>query len=148
MARTYLEDLTAGQRIPIGSWDARADDAIEFARRWEPQPHHIDAAAAEASPFGGLTLCSLYLFGIVTRLFFDYERPFAVQAMLGKTDVKLPRPARPGQRLHYSTEVESVRPSNSRPDVGVVVLADRLADPDDEAVLTQRVSLLLGRKPR
>lgn len=144
---TYFDDLTVGDPITIGSRVVSKQEAIEFATRWEPQPHHIDEAAAAASSFGGLTLCSLHLFAIVTRLFFDYERPFAVVAMLGKDEVRLPRPARPDMELRYVTECVDKRVSKSRPDRGIVTLHDTLSDPAGETVLTQTVTLLMQIRP-
>jgi acyl dehydratase len=122
------------------------EEAIEFARAWEPQPHHVDEAAAETSPYGGLTVCSLYLFAICTRLFFQYEERIAVTAMLGKDEVRLPKAARPGDALTYVTECVAKRPSRSRPDRGIVTLLDTLQDSAGETVLTQKVTLLVSRR--
>ena len=138
-----LEDLTLGTRLTVGTWTVDADEAIEGARRWEPQPHHMDEEAAAASPFGGLTVCSLYLFGVCTRLFFDHDPPFAVLAMLGKDGLRLPAPARPGDVLVYRTEVVEWRRSESRPDRGIVVLRDELVRGEGEVVLAQDVTLLM-----
>lgn len=146
-AKTYYDDLVVGDRITIGSYIVSKREAIEFASRWEPQPHHIDEEAAVASPFGGLTLCSLHLFAIVTRLFFDYEHPFAVVAMLGKDEVRLPRPARPDEELTYTTGCVDKRVSKSRPDRGIVTLHDEVTDPAGEVVLTQTVTLLMEMRP-
>lgn len=138
-----LDDLALGSRLAVGTWTVDADEAIEFARRWEPQPHHIDDVAAAASQFGGLTVCSLYLFGVCTRLFFDHDPPFAVLAMLGKDGLRLPAPARPGDVLVYRTEVVEWRRSESRPDRGIVVLRDELVRGESEVVLAQDVTLLM-----
>ena len=69
----YFEDLKIGERSLVGAHVVSKEEAIEFARKWEPQPYHVDEAAAETSPFGGLTVCSLYVFAICTRLFFQRE---------------------------------------------------------------------------
>lgn len=143
----YFDDVNVGDRFGIGTYVVPKDEAIAFATRWEPQPHHIDETAAIASPFGGLTLCSLHLFAIVTRLFFDYERPFAVVALLGKDEIRLPRPARPDTELRYVTECVDRRVSKSRPDRGIVTLHDVLTDPGGEPVLTQTVTLLVELRP-
>jgi hypothetical protein len=96
--------------------------------------------------YGGLTVCSLYLFAVCTRLFFQREEQFAVTAMLGKDEVKLPKAARPGDALAYYTECIAKRESRSRPDSGVVTLLDTLCDPAGETVLTQKVVLLVSRR--
>lgn len=144
MTPTYFEDLRLGQWLRIGEWQIQARDAVAFARRWEPQPHHVDPAAARS--YGGLTVCSLYLFAVCTRLFFAYKNPIAVRAMLGKTDVVLPHPARPGDRLRYESRCIYKRRSRSRPELGIVTLEDRLATRRGP-VLTQKVRLLVSRRP-
>lgn len=147
MSQTFFDDLEVGERLEIGAYVVPKAEAIEFAKRWEPQPHHIDEDAARASPFGGLTLSSLHLFAIVTRLFFDYEHPFVVTAMLGKDGVRLPKAARPDDELTYTTECVEKRPSKSRPGSGIVVLRDTVTGSSGEVVLTQKVSLLMARRP-
>ena len=142
----YFEDLEVGEGFLVGTYLVPKDEAIEFARRWEPQPYHLDEAAAETSLYGGLTVCSLYLFAVCTRLFFEREDQIAVIAMLGKDEVRLPKPARPGEALTYRTECIAKRPSRTRPDTGVVTLLDRLCNPADEPVLTQKVTLLVSRR--
>ena len=144
----YLDDLDVGLRIEVGSHTPSQEEAVELARRWEPQPHHIDEDAALRSPFGGLTLCSLHLFAICTRLFFDMRDPIAVVAMLGKDELRLPNPARPDRELRYSTTCSDNRPSRSRNDRGIVVLDDRLEDDRGNEVLLQKVTLLVAREPR
>lgn len=118
----------------------------DFAATWDPQPFHIDAEAGARSIFGGLTASSLYVFAICTRLFYDLSEPFAILAMLGKDEVRLPGPARAGSTLRYETEVVETTPSRSKPDRGVIVLADRVTDDEGDVIMTQRVSLLLRRR--
>ncbi|HEY8515208.1 MAG TPA: MaoC/PaaZ C-terminal domain-containing protein [Candidatus Binatia bacterium] len=140
-----LDDLVVGERLLVGRTTPSREEAIELARRFEPQPYHVDEEAARQSIYGGLTLCSLHLFAIATRLFFDMEEPIATLAMLGKDEVRLPRPARPGEELRYFTTCIEKRASRSKPDRGVVVLQDEIVNPRDEAVLTQKVTLLVAR---
>lgn len=143
----HFEDLTTDELILVGRYTPSRSEAIELARRWEPQPHHVDEEAAAASMYGGLTLSSLHLFAICTRLFFDMKDPIATLAMLGKDELRLPAPARPDVELRYTTTCIEKRPSQSKPDRGIVVLADRLEAPDGSAVLTQKVTLLVARRP-
>jgi acyl dehydratase len=142
----YFEDLKIGERSLIGTYVVSKEEAVEFARKWEPQPYHVDEAAAEASLYGGLTVCSLHLFAVCTRLFFQREDQIAVMAMLGKDEVRLQKPARPGEALTYYSECVAKRPSRTRPDSGVVTLVDTLCNPASEAVLTQKVTLLVSRR--
>jgi acyl dehydratase len=142
----HFEDLEIGKPIAVGTWSISRDDAIAFARTWEPQPYHVDESAAKASIYGGLTVCSLYLFALCTRLFFDYRPPLAVVGMLGKDRITLPQPARPGDTLTYTTTCVEKRPSRTKPDRGVVTLHDTLATQAGDVVLNQQVTLLVLRR--
>ena len=147
MAKTYLEDLDVGRSIPIGEWLISKEECVAFAETWEPQPYHVSEVAASSSVHGRLTVCSLYLFAICTRLFFDYEKPLAVLAMLGKDDIVLPNPAYPRDRLLYHTRCIERRPSRSRFGTGIVTLEDNLSTESGRLVLSQRVKLLVARRP-
>jgi len=143
----YYDDLEVGSGWLVGTYVPSTAEAIDLARRWEPQPYHVDERAAAESVYGGLTLCSLHLFAICTLLFLKQANPVAVTAMLGKDELKLPKAARPDEEIRYHTECVDKRPSRSRPGSGIVVVRDTLADPSGETVLTQRVTLMVAARP-
>ena len=126
--RTF-DDLTQGERFLVGRCTPSRAEAIELATRFEPQPHHVDAEAAHASVFGGLTLCSLHLFAVCTRLFFDMKDPIAVLAMMGKDELRLPAPARPDEELAYTCRYTNTL------DVGLV---------DGESAVNEEMCMAIG----
>lgn len=142
-----FDDVAEDQGWTVGSWRLTAEDIVAFARVWDPQPFHVDAAAAERSPFGGLVASSAHLFAICTRLFYDSAQRLDVVAMLGKDKLRLPHPARAGTTLTYATRCVGKRDSASRPTVGIAVLADTVTDNDEQVVLTQEVTVMLARRP-
>ncbi len=141
----YFDDIPIGYKSHIGSYELTKEEVIELATRWDPQPFHIDEAAAEASVFGGLVASSLHLFAICTRLFFDHEDRIQTMAMLSKDAIKLPNPARPGDTLRYDTECIDRR-ETKKPDRGVITLSDVLSNQQGDPVLTQTVTLMVARK--
>ena len=142
----YFDDIPVGYRSHVGDYALTAEEIVEVAERWDPQPFHIDEASARASVFGGLVASSLHLFAIATRLFFDHEDAIAVLAMVSKDQVRLPNPARPGDTISYVTECISRRASASRDDRGIITLADELSNQRGEPLLTQQVTLLVARR--
>ena len=144
----YFEDLPIGYESIVGSYELRAEEIIELASRWDPQPFHIDEEAAKNSVFGGLVASSLHLFAICTRLFFDHADEIQTVAMLGKDKIRLPNPARAGSTLTYFTRCIDRRESKGRPDVGIVTFEDELKDENGKTVLTQEVTLMVARKPQ
>lgn len=146
MTRLYFDDIEEQGRFDFGTYLLNKAEIIEFAQQWDPQPFHTDEAAANASVFGGLTASSLHLFAICTKLFALYQPPFAILAMLGKDQIKIPAPARPGDTLTYRSTCVSKKASQSKPDRGVIVLSDELSNQDGAVVLTQTVTLMLARR--
>ena len=138
----FFDDIDVGYRSRIGTYTLERDEIIEFARQWDPQPFHIDERAAKESAFGGLVASSLHLFAICTRLFFDHEDHIGDPGKL----VGRQLPARVGDTLTYWTECVDRKPSRSKPDRGVITLADTLANQQGDTVLSQRVSLLVRRR--
>jgi len=146
MGAHYFEDIGDDYESLVGCYMLTEAEIIEFARRWDPQPFHIDPEAARASIFGSLVASSLHLFAICTRLFFDHEDRIQVVAMLGKDKLRLPNPARPGSVLSYHTRCIEKRQPSSRPEVGIIRLDDTLTDRDGKPVLTQEVTLMVARR--
>lgn len=140
-----FDDIPDDYEAVVGTWELTAEDIVAFVRTWDPQPFHIDAAVAQASPFGGLVASSAHLFAICTRLFFDHEDRIDVLAMLGKDKLRLPNPARAGTTLTYRTRCIAKRASASRPTTGIITLADAVTDGADAPVLTQEVTLMIAR---
>jgi len=143
----YFEDFQIGEKRLVGTYVVSKEEGIEFASRWEPQPYHVDERAAAASMYGGLTIASLHLFAICTLLFLRRDEPVAVTGMLGKDEVRFPKAARPGEEIRYFTECVDKRLSRSRVDSGIVTLRDVLSNPADEPLLTQKVTLMVARRP-
>ncbi len=142
----FFDDIPDDYRSVVGTWTLTDDAIVDFARAWDPQPFHTDPAAAADSVFGGLVASSAHLFAVCTRLFFDHEDRIEVVAMLGKDKLRLPNPARAGTTLTYETRCVGKRPSGSRPDAGILTLADTVTDADGALVLTQEVTLLVARR--
>ena len=50
----YFEDLAVGRRYRGSEMEVTAEESLAFARRYDPQPFHVDPEAAAASVFGGI----------------------------------------------------------------------------------------------
>src|SRR5580704_14937045 len=112
MKEHYLEDIRVGDRFRSPEYTVTADEIIEYARRYDPQPFHTDAAAARDSVFGGLVASGWYTAAISMRLLTQSEVGIAGGLIgLGVEELRWPHPVRPGDRLHIETEVLNTRAS-------------------------------------
>jgi acyl dehydratase len=143
----YLDDLTAGQRFATGTTVVSAVDVKEFAARFDPQPFHLDAAAARQSVFGGLVVSGWHTAALTMRLLVDGKMKVAGGLIGLGGEITWPRPTRPGDVLHVESEVLEVKPSRSRPDSGIVKVRNTTLNQSGEAVQIFVVNMLVPRRP-
>lgn len=145
----YLEDLAAGQHF-AGTTRIRVEErrAKDFAAEFDPQPFHLDEAAASASIFRGLAASGWHTAAMTMRLLLDSEfRPAGGIVGAGFDELRWPLPVRPGDELHVESEVLEVRPSKSRPDQGMVKLRTTTLNQDGKAVQVSVGNLVVPRRP-
>lgn len=145
----YLEDHVQGDSIECGTYAVTAQEIIAFASKWDPQPWHVDEEAARASLFGGLTACSAHIFAIYSIITPQWQNGAVQQAIasLGFDEMRMHRPVYAGDQLRCVTLIDSVRPSRSKPDRGIVVYATELRNQRDEVVFSIKCSTLMARTP-
>ena len=148
MTVRYLEDFAVGQVFNTGRHRVDKDQIFAFARQFDPQPFHVDEAAARQSPFGGLAASGWHTAAMTMRLMVEGEfKPAGGILGVGFEDLSWPRPVRPGDELHAKSEVLEVRPSKSKPDRGMIRVRTTTLNQNDEAVMTFTANLLVQRRP-
>jgi acyl dehydratase len=147
MAEWFLDDLAVGQRFVSGTRRIEAQDIKAFARDFDPQPFHLDEAAAEDSLFGGLAASGWHTAAVTMRLLVEGGAPLAGGLVGAGAEVAWPRPTRPGDLLTVTSEVIEIRPSRSRPDRGMITLRSETRNQDDEVVQTLVAKLVVPRRP-
>ncbi len=145
----YFDDCVVGEEHAAGSHTITAQDIIDFARTWDPQPFHIDEEIARASIFGGLTACSAHIFSIFCITSQRWQSGVVQQAIagLGFDEMRMHKPVYAGDILHCMTIVHGTRVSNSKPDRGIVTYQSQLINQDDEVVFSIKASTLMARDP-
>ncbi|GIM89614.1 MaoC family dehydratase [Paractinoplanes toevensis] len=143
----YFEDYVPGSVHEFGHVVVDEAEMLAFARQFDPQPIHVDAAFAAAGPFGGLIASGWHTAAIFMRMFADhYLSRVASLASPGVDELRWPAPVRAGDRLRLRVTVVSARPSRSKPDRGVVQTRGELFNQDDQVVLSLvAVNMLLRR---
>jgi acyl dehydratase len=143
----YLEDFAVGQTFGSGRLRIDKERTLAFAAEFDPQPFHLDEAAARRSIFGGLTASGWHTAALTMRLLVESElEPAGGIIGAGLDECRWPRPVRPGDELRIECEVIEVRPSKSRPQQGLVKLRTATLNQDDEVVLLHVVNLVVLRR--
>jgi acyl dehydratase len=145
----YLEDFAVGQTF--GSGRLRVDEARikTFAAEFDPQPFHLNEAAAHDSIFQGLAASGWHTAALTMRLLVEGElKPAGGVIGTGFDEFRWPRPVRPGDELRVESEVLEVRPSKSRPDQGLIKVRTTTLNQDGEAVQIMIGNLMVRRRPK
>jgi len=117
----YWEDFVPGQVRETGGHSLTEDEIVEFAKKYDPQPFHIDREKAKQSAFGGLIASGWQTAGMCMRMLCDlYLLESASMGSPGVDEVRWVKPVRPGDTLRLKSTVLETRASASRPDMGTV----------------------------
>jgi acyl dehydratase len=146
--RLYLEDLYMGQRFTSESYVMEAAKIKEFAAEFDPQPFHLDEAAAEASIFEGLVASGWHTAAVAMRLLVAGGLPFANGIIGFGGEISWPRPTRPGDTLHVETEITGIADSRSKPDRSIVTIHGTMFNQNQEAVYMLIAKVLVFKRNR
>jgi acyl dehydratase len=117
----YWEDFKVGEVEQIGGKRVDKEEMIEFAMQFDPQPFHIDEAAAKKSMYGGLIASGWHTCAMVMRMMCDaYMLQSASVGSPGIDNLKWLKPVRPGDMISARRTTLETRASKSKPDIGIV----------------------------
>jgi len=142
-----FEDLEAGQRKTFGPRVLSKEEIIAFGRDWDPQPFHVDEAAAARSPFGGLIASGWQTAALCMRLVVDgLLAQSTSMGSPGLDELKWLKPVRPGDALSVEVSILETTPSRSKPDRGSVKLSYACTNQHGETVMTMVARVLFLRR--
>ena len=147
MTLRYFEDLAVGQKFASPTLPIDADAITAFAAAFDPQPFHLDDAAARGSMFAGLAASGWHTASISMRLCLasDFRPAGGILGIGG--ELSWLNPVRPGDALHVDIEVIETRLSRSRPGQGIVKVRVTTLNQHDEPVQTFTPTLFVDRRP-
>ncbi len=146
--RYFWEDFPVGQVREFGHYEVSREAVLAFAVEFDPQPFHLDDAAAEASLFGRLAASGWHTCAMAMRMLCDgYLLESAALGSPGIEKLRWLKPVYPGDLLHARLEVLEARPMTSRPTVGLVRSRTTVLNQADDAVLSMEGMGMFRRRP-
>lgn len=144
----YLEDFKIGDRIESGKFTVTRELIRTFARQYDPQPMHLDEAAARESVFGELVGSGWQTLAVTMRLLVD-ARLLGGTPIVGAEfkDMRFHAPVHPGDTLQASAEVVGIRPSTSRRDRGFMDMVVTTQTTAGVKLVTQSWRLVVPMRP-
>jgi len=141
----YLEDLSVGQRFTSGVFQVDENRIKTFAAEFDPQPFHLDDAAAQATIFGGLAASGWHTAAITMRLMVTSGPPFAAGIIGLGGEIAWPRPTRAGDTLRVS-EIVEITPSRSKPKQALVKVLNTTLNQNGEPVQVFTAKILVYKR--
>ncbi|MBV2144022.1 MaoC family dehydratase [Falsochrobactrum sp. TDYN1] len=158
---SFIEDHL-GEEIIIGSYTFTAEEIIQFASKFDPQPFHLDAEAAKISVLGGLCASGWHTIAIFMKLNVASivettkaaikrgETPPSFGPSPGFENLKWSKPVYAGDTITYKRTVHSIRALTSRPGWSMLNMPSSACNQNGDRVLsfdnTAMVKLPLSAK--
>jgi acyl dehydratase len=143
--------MTIGRVERYGSKLVMREEVIDFARQFDPQPFHLDDAAAASNPvFGRLAASGWHTAAMAMRMTVDHWDAVGDRAILGGAGLEnlaWLKPVYPGDTIRCELEVTEKRASTSKPDRGIVKSILTVFNQYDEPVLRQTNVVMMARRP-
>lgn len=119
--KLFWEDFVPDVRELMGEVTVDLEEVVAFAKRYDPQPFHVDVQEAEKSIYGGIIASGWHTCSMVMRLMCDsYLVNSSSLGSPGIEEVKWLSPVYPGNVLSAFRTVVETRASASKPDRGIV----------------------------
>ncbi len=144
----YWEDFHVGDVVELGPVEVTEEEIVAFARRYDPQPFHVDAGAAKETPYGGLIASGWHTAAIFMGMF--VPAVLLDSASLGSPGVDELRwtaPVRPGDRLTGRSTIVDSRPSATNPSRGTVFTQNEVFNQEETLVMTLKARGFFARRP-
>ena len=142
----YLDDLHIGQTFASEPHLLDAGQIKRFAAEFDPQPFHLDEAAAEKSLFKGLAASGWHTAALTMRMLVE-SVPLAEGLVGAELELAWPRPTRPGMALQLFSEVVDIVPSRSKPNMAMVTLRNETRDQDGNVLQIFKVKMPVFKRP-
>src|SRR5882724_9851624 len=144
----YFEDFQVGEVTEIGPVSVGAEEIVDFATRYDPQPFHIDPEAAKSSPFGGLIASGWHTTALFMGMFVrEILLDSASLGSPGVEEIRWTAPVRPGDTLTGRVTVTDVQPSEKNPNRGTVFTMNEVFNENGERVMTLKARGFFARRP-
>ena len=144
----HFEDLETGSVFDLGTVVLTTEEIVTFSRQYDPQPFHLDEAAA-IPIFGGLIASGWQTVSLFQRLLVDgFLGDVACLGSPGVNDIRFLRPTFAGKPISGRLTIGEKRLSKSRPDRGSVTLKCAMLDEEGEAVFTMNGLVIIACTPK
>ena len=156
----FFEDINIGRRREVGSFTFTADEIKRFAAKYDPQRFHLSEEEGRNSLFGGLAASGWHVACVCMKLIVTSTQQRAREAAArgetiaaggpspGFRELRWIKPVMAGDTVSFTSEVESKRTSEKRPEWGIVQIRNTGTNQNGELVFSfLGTAFVLRRRP-
>ena len=152
----WFEDLPLHEKVTLGSYTFTEENIIAFAKRYDPQPFHIDVEAAKRSSYGGLIASGWHTAAVWMKLMLEYrsahiaaggEKTQDNYVSPGVRELRWLKPVRPGMTLTYTNESFAKSDWKTRPEFGLIEGMNEARDEAGELYYSFINRVLIAKRP-
>lgn len=145
----YYEDFAVGQVYASGATRITRARMVAFAEEFDPQPAHLDEAAAIDTQFGRLVASGWFTAAVSMRLLIVEALPPMAGGGVGAgvEELAWPLPVLPDDTLRLRVEITGARMSRSHPDKGLLTMLATVTNQDDQVVLRMTSTVVVLTRP-
>lgn len=150
----WFEDIEIGAKRALGSFTFTEENIIAFAKKYDPQPFHVDPVAAKKSLYGGLIASGWHTAAVWMKMAIAGRMNEPGDGKLvragvspGFEDMRWVKPVRPGDTLYFSSEVVGKVDLKSRPTLGLVKSSNEARDANGELYMSFIGKGFVSKKP-
>lgn len=145
----FFEDLIVGAEVTYGTYEVTREEVLDFARKYDPQPFHIDDEEAAKTHFGRIAASGWHTCAMAMACIARYVVAHEHQGLgaPGVDDLRWRKPVYPGDTLTVTGRIVEKTPSRSKPEIGSFRTATTVSNQHGEPVLTFTSIVLMRRRP-
>jgi acyl dehydratase len=154
----FFEDIEVGQRRELGSFTFTAEAIKKFAAQFDPQRFHLDEEEGRKSLFGGLAASGWHVGSVCMKLLVADAQRLAKEATArgeklavwgpspGFRELRWIKPVLAGDTISFTSIVEQMRTSDSRPQWGILQARNTGANQRGELVFSVLATAFVPRR--
>jgi acyl dehydratase len=132
----YFEDFLPDRSFELAEKHVTAEEIVEFASEFDPQPMHLSQEAGRASILGGLSASGWHTGSMFMRMMFDgWLSASASEGSPGIEFMEWKKPVLAGDTLSGRSTVIEARVLRSRPGIGLVKFLHQVENQRSDVVM-------------
>jgi acyl dehydratase len=146
MEKRYFEELQNGEQLHCQPVLFTKEEIIDFGKKFDPQPFHVDEIAARNSIFSGLIASSLHTLSACTRAVVAAQGNIAILSGVGIHEANMFNPVRPGDVLSVNARWTNLQRSRTKSDRGFASIICMVTNQKKELVIEYGYRYLIACK--